>query len=355
MINTTPERNIIDTYAQVSWQNLSIKRIRATSSPSEFTINYPTYHHISNLTQQIQEHLQIRQSSPVVIQTQIERHKPQGMLQPLKKIKNIIAICANKGGVGKSTIATNVAASLAQGGHAVGLLDADLYGPNQPELLGIDSKALIENNQYQPIQSHGVSLMSMGVLVGEKTPLIWRGPMASNYFQQMVFNTNWPSLDYLILDCPPGTGDILLTMTQKVPIAGVVLVHTPQCLSVSDAIKGIHMLRKMQVPILGAIENMAGFRCMHCDQINHIFPETMADQLQKLEIGQINQIPLSKALVESSEIGVPLVCNLPQDPTSLLIHQIATQITARLACQPLATPNISTHTKHNNVGTTATS
>ncbi|MAV29152.1 MAG: ATPase [Legionellales bacterium] len=355
MINTTPERNIIDTFAQISWQDLSIKTIQSTQCPTTFTVNYPTYHHRCNLSQQIQKQLGLTQSQPVTIRTQIERHKPQGMLQPLKKIKNIIAICANKGGVGKSTIATNIAASLAQGGHTVGLLDADLYGPNQPELLGINSKALIENNQYQPIQSHGISLMSMGVLVDEKTPLVWRGPMASNYFQQMVFNTNWPALDYLILDCPPGTGDILLTMTQKVPIAGVVLVHTPQCLSISDAIKGIHMLRKMQVPILGAIENMAGFRCVHCDQINHIFPETMADQLQKLQIEQINQIPLSKALVDSSEMGKPLVCNLPNDSTSLLIHQIATQIAARLACRPISTRNISTHTKQQTTESITTS
>lgn len=345
MINTSPERHIIDSYAKVKWQDLSIKSIQTSSEPITFTVNYPTYHHHDKLAKSLQEQLPCKTSSRINIQTLIERHQPQGMLQPLKKIKNIIAICANKGGVGKSSIATNIAASLALGGHSVGLLDADLYGPNQPELLGINAKAHIEGNQYQPIQSYGISLMSMGVLVDEKTPLVWRGPMASNYFQQMVFNTNWPSLDYLILDCPPGTGDILLTMTQKVPIAGVVFVHTPQCLSISDAVKGIQMLRKMKVPILGAIENMAGYTCMHCNQVNHIFPETMADELRKLQIEQINQIPLSKALVDSSEIGVPLVCDQPHDSTSQLIHQIATQITGRLACRPLATPNITTHIK----------
>jgi ATP-binding protein involved in chromosome partitioning len=345
MINTEITHNLHDAYANIHWEKLTKKAMFMHETPHTVVVNYPTKYHHEQLIQQIQKELKLSAENNLRVVTEIGRHKPQGMLQPLKKIKNIIAVCANKGGVGKSTIACNIAASIAQSGCRVGLLDGDLYGPNQPELLGIQKKAKIENNQYQPITTFGMHLMSMGVLVDEGTPLIWRGPMASSYFQQMVFNTNWPDLDYLILDCPPGTGDVLLTMTQKVPISGVLLVHTPQCLSMKDSIKGVQMLKKMQIPILGAIENMAGFTCNHCHQVSHIFPETMADQLRDLGIAQIGQIPLDKKLVDSCERGKPHVIDQPDDQLTSKINQMATRLCAQLACRPVATPNVSTHKK----------
>lgn len=328
-----------DEYANVPWNLISIEE---NHHPNQHTIkvNYPVHHHKKQLIQQLTTQPTNKSTPPINLVTEINRHQPQGLLQPLKKIKNIIAIHSNKGGVGKSTIATNIASSLAQTGLNIGLLDGDLYGPNQPDLLGINTKSTIDNDVYQPISVHGISVMSMGFLVDQKTPLIWRGPMASAYFQKMVFNTNWPQLDYLILDCPPGTGDILLTMAQKVPISGVVLVCTPQCLSVRDSIKGITMLEKMNIPILGYIENMAGFECSQCKHINHIFPENSLQQnLGPHSIDLLGKIPLDQRLINSTEKGTPHALH-QQDSLTQKIQKIATRIGAKLATRPQAKPHI---------------
>lgn len=344
MTQTTPITisNFHDHYANIDWSNLTTP-VQFDRESGSLYISYPCHFHQNELHTQLSNQLP---TETLNVHTQINRHKPQGLLQPLKKIKNIIAINANKGGVGKSTIAANIAASLAQTGCRVGLLDGDLYGPNQPQLIGHLQKTPIQNEQYQPIERHQLSIMSMGFLIDQKTPLIWRGPMASAYFQQMVFKTNWPELDYLILDCPPGTGDILLTMTQKIPISGVVLATTPQCLSLNDCIKGVAMLKKMQIPILGYIENMSSYTCMHCHKVNQIFPKsTLMTAMKDEKINYLGSIPLDRKLTQSTKDAKPWVSAHPQDTLSKHIQKISIHICAKLACQPLATKNLFTSTK----------
>lgn len=329
---------ILDEYAQVDWKDLS-SQPELNPENKQLIVNYPVkYQHDTLLTQLASSQHHINNIDSV-----IQRHKPQGLLQPLKKIKNIIAISANKGGVGKSTLATNIACTLAQTGCKTGLLDGDLYGPNCPHLLGTQAKANIDHEQYQPINIHGISTMSMGFLIDEKTPLVWRGPMASAYFQNMVFKTNWPDLDYLVIDLPPGTGDILLTLSQKVPISGVILVTTPQCLSVKDCQKGIGMLKKMDLPILGYIENMASFTCTHCQRTSHVFPKnTVSKMMDHEKIHCLGQIPLDPQLADSA---TPFVVTSPSSTLAQIIQQISIKACAKLACRPLAQRNLFTSSK----------
>ena len=334
--------NIQDSYTGITWNQLA-KPVRWDATQQNLILSYPHTYHQAALLNQVQEYASQLglTEAPKHITSEIARHQPQGLLQPLKKIKNIIAIHANKGGVGKSTLAVNIATAIAKTGCRVGLLDGDLYGPNQPALIGYQDKIEISKDQYQPIKRHGIHLMSMGFLIDQTTPLVWRGPMASGYFQQMVFKTNWPELDYLFIDCPPGTGDILLTMAQKVPISGVILITTPQCLSVNDCMKGVGMLKKMQLPILGFIENMASYQCQHCHQENEIFPADQAkSQLSQEDIAYLGSVPLHQNLVKSAENGQPWLSHQPDDPISKTIQQIAIKACASLATRPLAKPNI---------------
>lgn len=332
---------IQDTYAAVKWHQLA-QPVHWDAPSQTVTLSYPHTYHQAVLAQQL--HQQLDGSSPtsqIKIKTDIAKHQPQGLLQPLKKIKNIIAIHANKGGVGKSTLATNIAAAVANTGCRVGLLDGDLYGPNQPALIGYHDKTEISEEQYKPIHRHGIHMMSMGFLIDKTTPLVWRGPMASGYFQQMVFKTDWPELDYLFIDCPPGTGDILLTMAQKVPISGVILITTPQCLSVNDCMKGVAMLNKMQLPILGFIENMASYQCQHCHQDNQIFPTGQAKaQLLQENINYLGSVPLHQNLIQSAENGQPWLSQHHEDSLSKTIQRIAIRTCSALAQRPLAKPNI---------------
>ena len=342
---TTPLRfhHFHDHYAQINWDKLTKAPLECPEK-KQLTLSYPCHFQKNDLSQALNS-----APNPALyqnIQCIVEKHQPQGLLQPLKKIKNIIAIHANKGGVGKSTIATNIAAALAQTGCRVGLLDGDLYGPNQPDLIGHHQKTTIDDQGYTPVEKHKVHLMSMGFLIDKSTPLVWRGPMASAYFQQMVFKTHWPELDYLIIDCPPGTGDVLLTMTQKIPISGMVLATTPQCMSLKDCQKGIAMLRKMNVPILGYIENMATFTCDQCDKQHHLFANNPVRKKMDVEnITHLGTLPLDPLLVQSCEHGVPLVCQYPASQTAQQLQQIATRICAELACRPLAKPQVFTSEK----------
>lgn len=335
-------QNLHDAYAQVHWDHLAQKP-QYCPEIKQLTLSYPCQFQEKALLQTLNH-----KPTPVYhkINSKIEKHQPQGLLQPLKKIKNIIAIHANKGGVGKSTIAINIATALAQTGCRVGLLDGDLYGPNQPDLTGHHQKTIIDDTGYTPVEKHGIHLMSMGFLIDKSTPLVWRGPMASAYFQQMVFKTHWPDLDYLIIDCPPGTGDVLLTMTQKIPISGVVLATTPQCMSLKDCQKGIAMLRKMDVPILGYIENMAVFTCDQCKKQHHLFAKNPVKMQMDTEgITHLGTLPLDPLLVQSCETGIPLLRSHPSTQSAALIQQIATRMSAKLACRPLAKPPIFTSAK----------
>ncbi len=261
-------------------------------------------------------------------------HRVQTGLTPLKNIKNIIAIASGKGGVGKSTVTTNLAMVLSQQGYRVGILDADIYGPSQPRLLGLSGKPEIVDNQFVPFISHGVQVMSIGFLIAPDAPAIWRGPMVTKALIQMLNDSAWDNLDYLLIDLPPGTGDIQLTMSQKIPVAGSVIVTTPQDLSLIDAKKAIMMFEKVNVSILGIVENMSTHVCSQCGYEEAIFgsngAETLTDQHK---VPLLGQIPLLSAIREHSDKGVPVVIAEPDSSSAKDYQKIAMSLIAQLALQ----------------------
>jgi len=233
---------------------------------------------IANILQQQDDkrHFDVR------IESRILRHKVGNRLKPYEQIKNIIAVASGKGGVGKSTVAANLAAALAKGGAKVGLLDADIYGPSIPTLFGVKEKPDSPDGKHLlPIQRHDVSLMSIGFMMDDDTPVIWRGPMVTQALLQLIGDTAWPELDYLIIDLPPGTGDVQLTLAQKIPVTGAVVVTTPQELALADARKAISMFEKVSIPVLGIIENMSLFVCPKCMEPSRIFGEGGGETLAK--------------------------------------------------------------------------
>ena len=225
-------------------------------------------------------------------------------------------MASGKGGVGKSTVSANLALALAAEGHTVGLLDADVYGPSQGLMMGVseETQPEVADDLLQPISVHGIQVMSMSFVTSDRTPAIWRGPMASSALQQLLTQTNWQNVDYLIVDMPPGTGDIQLTMAQNVPLSGAIIVTTPQDIARLDACKGIEMFRKVEVPLLGIIENMSHFICDGCDKKHYIFKSGGGNALaEKFKIPFLTEIPLIGGVVDGGDKGVPVIMS---DPSS---------------------------------------
>ncbi|MDE2490720.1 MAG: Mrp/NBP35 family ATP-binding protein [Elusimicrobia bacterium] len=249
-------------------------------------------------------------------------------------IKNLIAVAAGKGGVGKSTVASNLAVALAQDGAKVGLMDADIYGPNQPQMMGVpDWKPVVgEDDKIAPAEAHGVKLMSMGFLMDPDKAVIWRGPMLHGAITQFLKDVTWGDLDYLILDLPPGTGDVQLTLCQTVPLAGAVIVTTPQSIALSDVRKAVAMFRKLNVPLLGAIENMSGFVCPHCSKESKIFSEGSAQALkEKHGIELLGGIPLDPNVCRASETGTPIVLSAPDSAPAKAFRETARKVAAAVS------------------------
>jgi ATP-binding protein involved in chromosome partitioning len=265
----------------------------------------------------------------------VEPHKAQQNLPNMQNVKNIIAVASGKGGVGKSTTAVNLALALAAEGARVGLLDADIYGPSQPLMLGVpeDTRPAQRGSQLlEPIEAHGLQTMSIGYLLTESTPVVWRGPMASGALQQLLNQTAWDDLDYLIIDLPPGTGDIQLTLAQKVPVAGSVIVTTPQDIALLDAKKGIEMFRKVDVPVLGVIENMAVHICTNCGHAEHLFGEGGGDRIAKdYGVPLLGSLPLALSIREQSDSGNPPVAADPDGAVAKIYREIARKAAAQLA------------------------
>ena len=256
---------------------------------------------------------------------------PQKLLVP--SIKSIIAVASGKGGVGKSTTAANLALALAAIGRKVGVLDADIYGPSMPRMLGISGRPHSrEGKVLEPMSHYGVECMSMGFLVAEDTPMIWRGPMVQSALTQMLRDVSWGDLDVLVVDMPPGTGDAQLTMAQQVPLAGAVIVSTPQDIALLDARKGLNMFRKVDVPVLGFIENMSYFVCPHCGERSDIFSHGGAKkEAEKLGVEFLGEIPLDIAIRETSDGGKPIVLAQPDSPHAKVYKQMATRIWEKLS------------------------
>jgi ATP-binding protein involved in chromosome partitioning len=256
------------------------------------------------------------------------RHRPGGV----PGVANIIAVASGKGGVGKSTTAVNLAIALKEQGLKVGILDADIYGPSMPRLLGLKGQPQqIASNKLAPMQAYGLKVMSMGFLVDEETPMIWRGPMVMSALSQMLKDVDWGTLDVLVVDMPPGTGDAQLTMAQQVPLAGAVIVSTPQDLALIDARKGLNMFRKVNVPVLGLVENMSTFVCPHCGQPSNIFGHGGARaEAARLGVPFLGEVPLTLAVRETSDEGRPVVATEPSSPAAEAFRQIAERAIAEL-------------------------
>ncbi len=247
-------------------------------------------------------------------------------------VQHIVAVASGKGGVGKSTTASNIALGLAAKGLRVGMLDADIYGPSQPRLLGITGQLEVSDaDKLEPLDSHGIKVMSIGFLVPEDTPMIWRGPMVTSALQQMLREIEWGELDIMVVDMPPGTGDAQLTMAQQVPLAGAVIVSTPQDIALLDARKGLNMFRKVDVPVLGFIENMSYYVCPKCGDRADIFGHGGAkDEAEKLETEFLGEIPLDIAIRETSDQGHPIVISQPDTVHAAAYLKIADRIWQKL-------------------------
>lgn len=256
--------------------------------------------------------------------------------QAIPQVKNIIAVASGKGGVGKSTTAVNLALALAAEGARVGILDADIYGPSQPQMLGVGQRrpeVVGEQGKQQmlPISAYGIQSISMGYLVTEDTPMLWRGPMATGALQQLLMQTRWDNLDYLIIDMPPGTGDIQITLAQKVPVTGAVIVTTPQDIALLDAKKGIEMFRKVNVPILGVIENMAMHTCSNCGHEEHIFGEGGGERIARdYQTELLGSLPLDLSIRADADQGKPSVAVDPESAISQKYRAIARKLVANV-------------------------
>jgi ATP-binding protein involved in chromosome partitioning len=271
----------------------------------------------------------------VDIDTELAAHAVQGGLSPLEGVANVIAVASGKGGVGKSTVAANLALALQAEGARVGVLDADIYGPSMPRMLGLSGRPeTTPERRIRPIDAHGLQAMSIGVLVETGQAMIWRGPMATQALQQMVAETLWEALDYLIIDLPPGTGDIQLTLAQRIPVAAAVTVTTPQEVALDDVRRAVAMFAKVKVPVLGVIENMSTHLCSNCGHEDAIFGRGGGQRIaEEAGLSLLGEIPLESALGRSTDRGAPIVVSEPDHPISVRFREIARRVAARLSLQ----------------------
>jgi ATP-binding protein involved in chromosome partitioning len=263
----------------------------------------------------------------------IVAHTVQRGVKLLPNVKNIIAVSSGKGGVGKSTTAVNLALALAAEGATVGILDADIYGPSQPMMLGITGRPeSIAENTIEPMEGHGLQASSIGFLIDPDSPMVWRGPMVTSALEQLLRQTNWRDVDYLIVDMPPGTGDIQLTLSQKVPVTGAVIVTTPQDIALLDARKGLKMFEKVGIPIIGVVENMSIYVCPNCDHQEHIFGQGGGQKMcTDYGIDFLGSLPLNLSIREQADSGRPTVVADPDGAISAIYKGIARKIAIQVA------------------------
>jgi len=323
-----------DPYLDVPWLDLGA-RLRASGTDVAVTLGYPAAGLHDDLARRLAEFLGVDR-----VNLDLDFRAPEG--RGPAGVKHIIAVASGKGGVGKSTTAVNLALALDREGAKVGLLDADIYGPSQGMMLGVpegrrpevttrSGPGGKEDQYFVPIKAHGIQAMSMSFLVTEKTPMVWRGPMVSGALQQLLGQTLWDDLDYLIVDMPPGTGDIQLTLSQRVPVAGAVIVTTPQDLALIDARKGIEMFRKVDIPVLGVVENMSAFRCPECGHESPIFGAAGGGRIAtEFATPLLGALPLTMDIREQADGGTPTVAKDPDGDIAAIYRDAARHMAARL-------------------------
>ena len=316
----------VDPYLGVTWGELGA-RVLSSGNQVAVTLGYPAASMHQELHDALAAHLGVDS-----LELDVHFNPPPG--KGFGQVKHIVAVASGKGGVGKSTTAVNLALALDAEGAKVGLLDADIYGPSQGMMLGVDGDrrpAIKEGKFFEPIKAHGLQTMSMSYMVTDNTPMVWRGPMASGALQQILTQTLWQDLDYLIVDMPPGTGDIQLTLSQKVPVAGAVIVTTPQDIALLDARKGIEMFNKVDIPVLGIVENMSMHCCPECGHISPLFGEGGGARVaQELQVPLLGQLPLDMSIREQADGGEPTVQADPDSAISAIYRTAARHLAARL-------------------------
>ena len=322
--NFLKEKNI----KRIDQDNKSIK--------IEIELNFVAKKRLNELQQLIEKKISSTQGLPtkVFLTSNIKSHKVQQGLSPLKGVKNIVAIASGKGGVGKSTTAVNLALALAKVGAKVGILDADIYGPSQPQMLGINNKKpqSSDGKSMDPIIAYGIEVMSIGFLVDQETPMIWRGPMVTGALEQLLKETRWNNLDYLIVDLPPGTGDIQLTLAQKIPVTGAIIVTTPQDIALLDARKGLKMFEKVNVPIIGIVENMATHICSQCGHEEYIFGEGGGFKMAKdYEVELLGSLPLDINIRKQLDDGNPTMVSDGDSKVAAIYEEIAINTSIRIS------------------------
>ena len=320
----------------VAAKNLKNLRVEAGDVSFDIVLGYPAksqFDSIRKLVINAVRELPGVKNVSVNVSSQVVAHSVQRGVKLLPNVKNIIAVASGKGGVGKSTTAVNLALALAAEGAQVGILDADIYGPSQPMMLGITGRPeSIEENTIEPMEGHGLQASSIGFLIEEDAPMVWRGPMVTSALEQLLRQTRWRDLDYLIVDMPPGTGDIQLTLSQKVPVTGAVIVTTPQDIALLDARKGLKMFEKVGVPIVGIIENMSTYVCTQCGHEEHIFGSGGGEKMCKeYGVDFLGALPLNLSIREQADAGRPTVVADPDSAISAIYKNIARQVAIRVA------------------------
>ena len=299
-------------------------------------LGYPAAGYFDTLKQMVKEKVSALEGVDEIsvgVSSKIKSHAVQQNLKPIEGIKNMIAVASGKGGVGKSTTAVNLALALQAEGATVGILDADIYGPSIPRMLGCSGQPeSVDGKSLEPMMGHGIQSMSIGYLVEEDTPMIWRGPMVTQALEQLLNDTQWKDIDYLIIDLPPGTGDTQLTLAQKIPVSGAVIVTTPQDIALLDARKGLKMFEKVEVPVLGVVENMSIHICTQCGHSEHIFGEGGGTRMaEEHNVDFLGSLPLDIRIREQADSGNPTVVAMGDSQISGIYRTIARKTAAKLA------------------------
>jgi ATP-binding protein involved in chromosome partitioning len=316
-----------------------IKGLRIEGSKVSFTIVLttpacPLIDEIKNAAREAVASLPGVTEVEISTEANVTRGQTQVKDNLIPLVKNSIAVSSGKGGVGKTTVSVNLAVALAKLGAKVGILDADIYGPNVPLMLGVKTPPAQEGNRIKPAESHGVKLMSMAFFVPDDTPMVWRGPMIHGAIQQFLRDVDWGELDYLVVDLPPGTGDAQLSISQLVPLTGAVIVTTPQEVALLDSKKGLAMFKKVNVPVLGIVENMSYFLCPHCNERTEIFSHGGGKlAAEKLGVPFLGEIPIDANIREGGDTGLPILVSHPKSPQSEAFLKIARTLAAAISVQ----------------------